>query len=252
MNAAINSPMKYMVSVHGSLAHTTFRVPPGVVLVFMTYPGACLLRIAHHRGISDQSAKNLLAGRAPGYSATYLGGDVVSDYDVDTYDRALNTGVYAIPSMTRVHAFRRPIPIFGRSSTTLSALVATLMRKLPQSPKQPLVLFLAMCRSTDDGESFKRAWNMNARARARLGTSMPDGIRTTAQGTARHIANYTSEYNVLGLNALSRVYGRPGTPEMDRRGVIANAALALHPTRVTREVHPDPKRALRPLLRSRI
>jgi len=36
MNAAINSPMKYMVSVHGSLAKTTFRVPPDVVLAFMT------------------------------------------------------------------------------------------------------------------------------------------------------------------------------------------------------------------------
>jgi hypothetical protein len=242
MNAAIKSSSKYLVAVHGSLAKTTFRVPPDVVLVFMTYPGACLIGTSWQR--NGFSANEVLRGRAY-YSATYLGGDVVSDYDVGTYNARLKTGVYAIPSMTRVHAFPRPMPVFGRSSTKLSALVATLMRKLPRSPNEPLVLFLGMCRVAYESESFKRAWNLDTWARARLGTPMPDDIHTTRQGTARHIANYTP--NTPKEKAwLSWLHEIP--PGKNYAGVVDHVASSMIPKPVTRAMHPAPKRALRPLL----
>lgn len=58
------------------------------VIVFLTYPGACLFH--HLEQLTDeQSVRNAILHKHRAYTSTYIEGDLVSNYSIGQYDSNL-------------------------------------------------------------------------------------------------------------------------------------------------------------------
>ena len=248
--AALGSNRKFLVQLHGALMPNTFRVPPGVFLVFLTYPGVCSNPHRFWFDFDEDEADKYFLGKQPEYSVTYVPGDLVSDYALGLHDYF--TGVFKIQK-NRIEKIKdfggrmsRVIDSFRR--ITLRNFLPKLMTSLPKG-QGPLVLFMANCRTTNDDETMKRSWNMNERARARMGaSSLPQNIADTHQAFAKYSLNqgwkptYTDEY-------LKKIKYPKNKPRDDK-------TIAFHEASVTipyaRRLGPfDPRAALRVLRRRR-
>ena len=229
-NSVVESDRKYLVGVHGGLTRDTFRLPPGVVLVFLTYPGACLNPSRFMWDFDDDEAKKYLLGTHRGYSVTYLPGDLVSDYLLYFHGP---TGVAKI-NKNRTH---RIMNLKGPDGHPLKRFLPTLVESLPRGPKH-LVLFMVMCRGTSDDEAYKRCSNMNERACTRMGiTPRSRDITDTRAASVKHFNENFDESNEFPN------YKKPtleNYPSLSKKRVASRLGYF------------DPRAALRVLVRRRL
>ncbi len=145
--------MKVYVAAHGRLRRDAFTVPPGVVLVFLTYPGACLYGgTVQHLLKTDKNVWNVVYGRKRKvYSVTYTAGMQAQDMNLSVL------GLYAVPWQTAFQGRRgnvsrtKAMGVVPRSRNTR---LSSLIRQIPRGPLGDLILFVGACRYTENTAIF--------------------------------------------------------------------------------------------------
>ena len=176
---ALESPAKFYVDAHGSLRKSTFTVPDGVCIVFVTSPGAC----AFERDVDNRTAKRLIMTvDGTVYSAPYFAGDTVQDHDLFFSEKEEDLGIYKIPFSTnekdKVKFFQYNT---NKKKTTLCRLAQSVSKLRQTSHSQgnlPTVLIVGSCRSPgdnfdehnfDDMMIIRNVFAKNNAARRRVG-----------------------------------------------------------------------------------
>lgn len=200
--AAVASPDKLYLAAHGNLMKGSFQLPEGVVLVFLTYPGACLyqgvvMKLLH----TEESARNVILRKKKGfqYSVTYLPGSQVQDHTLSLYERGRmpwsrstqGFGLFRVPWVSNFYDREANVPRPGRKrfgffprsgNTKLSAFVRDLVasRASVGSFDHPLVLFVGACRATDNSSVFAACRSKDDAACRRVGGRFPAHVKSFA------------------------------------------------------------------------
>lgn len=203
LSRAIKSTKKYVLHAHGETLETKFKVPRGIVLVFLTYPGT--LFYAGSKALKDlvkneTTAKNLILSsqlanftnktKTKYYSVTYLPGDVVQDMHIgltdETQPRTIftrhKTRLYGLYEYKyRENPNNRGLPNVripwwrSRQTTTLSSFLRWGVPKSWLSDTNPVVIFMATCRGCirNDERVLQNTQNLNRTKLARVGVVPP-------------------------------------------------------------------------------
>jgi hypothetical protein len=184
MKAALDSSLKFFVSAHGSIDSTRItplKVPEGVVVVFVTTPGASAYGSNRNIvGITEKDAKRMLLGvQGNLYTAAYFEGDTMSEHTLEfTNARGkIGAGIWWLGRSTPTEfaswkQLRASSNNKNENHKRLSALVTYVQHF--GTRENPAVLFIHACRSASNGlltSDFIEHVERNQVARRRVTTS---------------------------------------------------------------------------------
>ena len=177
VKAALESTSKLYLDAHGQLIEGMFQVPPGMVIVFMTTPGAlCFVPMERSRVTyltSEGNARRaILSSLGDVYTVSYFEGDSVPEHAI-IFSESGN-GIYTLNSLFKTPTYSQPRPWMTGSNALLqisrmqktrkeqqyapskdACLLSTFVRYMATQRKEnsTMVLFLGVCRALPPEEN---------------------------------------------------------------------------------------------------